>query len=88
MADGFCRTCRVYFASIVLLCLKPPIVAELIALSVFVPTLRFGGERRNRTSKDTRPAGLQSAALPLTLYLSVKLSLGSVVPTLVLYLLI
>ena len=75
MAEGFCSTCRVYFASMVLLSLKPLIVAELIALSVFVfvPTLRFGGERRNRTSKDTRPAGLQSAALPLTLYLSVKI---------------
>ena len=41
MAEGFRRTCRVYFASIVLLSLKPLVVAELIALSVFVPTLKL-----------------------------------------------
>ena len=87
MAEGFRRTCRVYFASIVLLCLKPPVVAELIALSVIVLSLRFGGERRNRTSKDTRPAGLQSAALPLTLYLSIKLFLDTIVSNLILHLL-
>ena len=49
MAEGFCSTCRVYFASIVLLCLKPRFVAELIALSVFVLTPRFGGGYRIRT---------------------------------------
>ena len=36
MAEGFCSTCRVYFASIVLLSLKPRFVAELVALLVFV----------------------------------------------------
>lgn len=36
MAEGFYSTCRVYFASIVLLCLKPRFVAELVALLVFV----------------------------------------------------